>query len=79
MISEDEAMPVAVIIPIPSEWMSALIETNFNLESTASIIGAGMSPDGTHILVAFDVDENDLKHIPIEDSPILFEGNTEVN
>jgi len=72
-------MPVTVVVPIPSEWMSALIEANFDLKSPTSLVGAGMSPDGTHILVAFDVDDDDIKHIPIADSPILFEGSTEVN
>ena len=72
-------MPITVVIPIPAEWMSALIETNFDLKSKTSLVGAGMSPDGTHILVAFDVDEDDIKHIPIADSPILFEGSTEVD
>ena len=65
----------AVVLPIPIEWVSALIETRYELDSPITVFAAGLDSEMTSILIAFRVDGDDLSKLDIIEDVLLHPGD----
>jgi len=68
-------MAEAVVLPIPTDWVAALIEARYELESPVSVFAAGLDADLRHVLVAFQVEANDLDKLDIIEGSVLVPGD----
>jgi len=67
-------MSTNVVWPIAVDEVQDLVRVKFKLEFPASVWACGLSEDGDYILVAMEVDEDDLSRLGVEDIELYDEN-----
>ncbi len=68
-------MAETVVLPIPTDWVAALIEARYELESPVSVQAAGLDSDLRYVLVVFSIETRDLNKLDIDGGSVFCAGD----
>jgi hypothetical protein len=72
-------MSTNVVWPIAVDEVQDLVRVKFKLEFPASVWACGLSEDGDYILVAMEIDNDDLSRLGVEDIELYNENEALFN